>query len=62
MAEYKLLADDQVVWRGQRVPTQRDIDRAAGEANERGWNGTTLDMCIDDRWREYCFPSEDVLA
>ena len=60
--EYKLLADDVVVWRGKRMPTQEDIDGAAGNANERGWNGTQLDLCLNDKWIEFVNQSEEVLS
>jgi len=61
-ATYKLLADDVVVWTGNRFPTRDEIDRAAGDANERGWNGTQLDLCCNDQWLDFVDPSEEVLA
>ena len=59
---YTLLADDMVVWTGSRKPTQVDIDGAAGWANERGWNGVDLDLCLNDKWQEFVKPSESVLS
>lgn len=58
----KLLADDVVVWTGNHIPTQREVDQAAREATERGWNGTTLDLCVDDRFLDYAYPSENALS
>lgn len=41
---FELRADDVVLWTGQGRPKQAIIDRAATYANERGWNGTALDL------------------
>ena len=64
---YELRADEDIdapvtVWRGNRKPTQADVDMAAGSACERGWNGTTLDLYEDGRWLEWVKPSDEVLA
>ena len=60
--EYKLLVDDVVMWRGKKMPTQADIDRTAADANECGWNGTTLELFKDDQWIKTVTPSEGVLS
>lgn len=64
---YELRADEDIdapvtVWRGGAVPTQAQIDRVAGAACRRGWNGTSLDLYADGKWVEWVYPSEGVLA
>ena len=58
---YELSADDVVVWIGVRYPVQADVDDAARRANDRGWNGTQLDLSRDGEWLEAIDPSEEVL-
>ncbi len=64
---FELRADEDIsspvsVWRGDHAPTQAEIDRAAGAACERGWNGTSLDLYANGKWMEWVYPSEEVLA
>lgn len=66
MQSYELRADDVVLWTGRKLPTQLDIDRAAADANARGWNGITLEVWIRKGAGAYrcgdVSPSEEVLS
>ena len=52
MPTYEIFADDVSVWSASRPPTQDQIDRTAVYANERGWNGTVLELKCDGVWRK----------
>ena len=48
MNQYKLLADEIVVWRARCRPSQEDVNRVYNEASNKGWNGVTLDLFDGD--------------
>jgi hypothetical protein len=59
---FTLVADDVEVWRGHTEPTQAQIDRAAGDACSRGWNGVVLDLYRESQWIRQAEVSPHVLG
>lgn len=55
--KYELVADDVTVWTGNFPPTQAQVNRAARDAESRGWNGTTLDLRLNHMWQRFEYPT-----
>ena len=51
-SQYKLLADEIVVWKSRLRPSQETINRVYNEASKEGWNGVTLDIFNRDKFIE----------
>lgn len=54
--KYRIEADGEVVWRGDARPSDSMVDQIAWNATNDGWNGTVLELFIDDAFVTYLYP------
>lgn len=58
---YEIKADDVTMWKSDRHPTQDAIDLVAIKANERGWNGVSLDLFRNGAWKQSLTVTPEVM-